>query len=79
MAEKLTIAKINAVRFREGDGEIKLWDGAVSGLCLRCFPAGGRTWAYRYREGSGGRSAKIRTLRLGSWPAVSIDAARAKT
>ncbi len=55
---------------------MKLWDGAVAGLCLRCFRSGGRSWVFRYREGSGGRSAKLRTLRLGSYPAVGLDAAR---
>ena len=77
MAEKLTIAKINAVEIPPGKAEIKIWDGGVNGLALRCFASGGRTWAFRYREGSGGRGSKLRTLRLGSWPAVGIDAARA--
>ncbi len=62
MAEKLTIAMINAAEIPPGKAEIKLWDGAVNGLCLRCFASGGRSWVYRYREGPGGRSAKIRSF-----------------
>jgi hypothetical protein len=74
---KLTIAQINAVRIPHDKFEIKLWDAAVSGLCLRCFATGARTWAFRYREGGGGRSAKLRTLKLGAYPAVGLDEARA--
>jgi integrase len=77
MAERLTIARINAVKFPAGKVEVRLWDSAVVGLCLRCFSSGGKTWTYRYREGGGGRSAKIRKLKLGSWPTVGIDSARA--
>jgi hypothetical protein len=77
VATKLTIAKIHAVTVSVGKNEVKLWDGAVNGLCLRCFASGGRSWVFRYREGGGGRSAKLRTLKLGSYPAVTIDGARA--
>jgi hypothetical protein len=59
---KLTIARINAAEIPPGKAEIKLWDGAVNGLCLRIFAGGGRSWVYRYRSGGGGRTAKIRTI-----------------
>ena len=77
MASKLTIAAINGVQIPAGKVETKLWDGAVPGLAMRCFSSGGRTWVFRFREGGGGRSARIRTLKLGAWPAVSLAAARA--
>ena len=73
---KLTVARINAAEIPPGKAEIKLWDGAVNGLCLRIFAGGGRSWVYRYRSGGGGRSAKIRTIKLGAYPALTIDAAR---
>src|SRR6476660_4472628 len=73
---KLTLARINTAKIPLGMTELKLWDGAVSGLCLRLFAGGGRSWAYRYRSGDGGRAAKVRTIKLGSYPALSIDAAR---
>jgi integrase len=72
---KLTIAKIQSVRIPDGQAEIRLWDAAVNGLHLRCAAGGARTWSFRYRAG-GGRKAKIRTLKIGAYPAVSIDAAR---
>ena len=73
---RLTIARVETVRIPPGKAEIKLWDGAVSGLCLRCFAGGGRSWVFRYRADGGGRSAAIRTLKLGNYPALSLDAAR---
>ena len=76
MKQPLTIARIQTAKVSAGAAEMKLWDGTVSGLCLRVFAGGGRTWTYRYRADGGGRSAKIRTLKLGSYPALSIDAAR---
>ena len=48
----------------------------VGGLCLRCFAGGRKSWTYRYRADGGGRSAKIRTLGLGTYPALTLDAAR---
>ena len=57
-------------------GEVKLWDGATTGLHLRVFAGGGRSWVFRYRADGGGRAAKIRSVKLGVYPAVSIDAAR---
>lgn len=72
----LTIAMIETVKIPEGETETKLWDGKVSGLCLRCFAGGGRSWTYRYRPNGGGRSAKVRSIKLGNYPALSIEAAR---
>ena len=43
MADKLTIARIDSVRVPPGKNEVKLWDGAVPGLCLRCFASGARS------------------------------------
>lgn len=72
---RLTIAQIQRTAAPES-GEIKLWDSAVRGLCLRVYAGGGRSWVYRYRAGAGGRSAKLRTIRLGTWPTLSIEDAR---
>jgi integrase len=76
MKKPLTIARIQTAKVPDGAAELKLWDGAISGLCLRCFAGGGRTWVYRYRADGGGRSAKIRTLKLGTFPALSLGGAR---
>ena len=53
-----------------------LWDGAVTGLGLRCLNGGAKTWIYVYRAAGGGRKSCSQTLRLGSWPEVSVEAAR---
>ena len=73
---KLTIALIRDVEIPPGKTETKLWDSVVSGLYLRCFASGSRSWVYRYRANGGGRSAKQKPIKIGNFPAVSIDAAR---
>ena len=76
MKQPLTIARIQTAKVPAGAAELKLWDGTVGGLCLRFFAGGGRTWVYRYRADGGGRNAKIRTLKLGTYPALTLDDAR---
>ena len=76
-AMKLTLARINAAEIPPGKAELKLWDAAVSGLYLRLLAGGGRSWVFRYRADGGGRSAKIRSIKLGNYPALTLDAARA--
>ena len=44
MKKPLTIARIQTAKVPDGAAELKLWDGATGGLCLRCFAGGGRTW-----------------------------------
>ena len=75
MRSRLTIAKIDTTKAPER-GEIKLWDSSVAGLYLRLLPGGTRTWTFRYRTDGGGRGAKVRSLKLGSYPSLSLDAAR---
>src|SRR5262245_18535102 len=60
----------------KGKAQHILWDGAVTGLGLRCLPGGAKTWVYVYRGGAGGRKSVSQTLRLGSVPEVTSDAAR---
>lgn len=53
-----------------------LWDGGtrgVSGLCLRVTPAGSRSFTYRYRN-TGGKQCWVK---LGSYPAITVEQARA--
>jgi hypothetical protein len=76
MKKPLTIARIQTAKVPDGAAELKLGMARSSGLCLRCFAGGGRTWVYRYRADGGGRSAKIRTLKLGTFPALSLGGAR---
>jgi integrase len=76
MARKLTVALIEGTQVPAGKSQVLLWDAAVTGLHLRCLAGGSKTWIYRYRAGDGGRSAPLRSVRLGSWPTLTIDAAR---
>src|SRR6516162_10742975 len=56
-------------------GQTMIWDQAVTGFALRILPGGSRTFWFQYRT-SGGRSGKNRMVRIGSWPTVSLNAAR---
>jgi hypothetical protein len=73
---KLTIAKIETAKIPPGKSELKLWDGDVSGLYLRLRSSGARSWVYRYRADGGGRSAAVKSVKLGNYPAVPLEAAR---
>ena len=72
---KLTIAKIAAVKIPPGKTEIKLWNDAVKGHYLRCRASGSKLWYYRYRPDGGGRSVPQKSVKIGDYPALSIDAA----
>ena len=56
-------------------GQTMIWDQAVTGFAVRILPGGSRTFWFQYRT-SGGRSGKNRMVRVGSWPTVSLNAAR---
>ena len=56
-------------------GQTMIWDQAVTGFAVRILPGGSRTFWFLYRT-SGGRSGKNRMVRIGSWPTVSLNAAR---
>src|SRR5262245_21873818 len=73
--EKITESMARSAAVPEGKRQIILWDGAVTGLGLRCLPGGGRTWIFVYR-GDGGRNANSQTLRIGGYPEVTVEAAR---
>src|SRR4051812_42804180 len=73
---KLTEAMCRSAVVPSGKSQMILWEGAVRGLGLRCLSGGSRTWIYIYRSAGGGRNAPSQTLRLGSWPEVTADAAR---
>ena len=73
---KLTMAQIQSAEIPHGKTQALLWDSAVTGLYLRCFAGGGRSWMFRYRADGGGRAAPLRSVKLGDYPTLSIDAAR---
>lgn len=80
MAKTLTKPKIEqAVRAGAPAGKacIVLWDSAPVGLGLKIRASGSASWIYQFRPKGVGRSEAARTLTLGSWPSVTLDAARA--
>ena len=60
-----------------GKPEAILWDGVIMGLGLRVRASGSASWMFSYRQGRRGRSEPARKVTLGSWPTLTIDAARA--
>jgi integrase len=79
MAENLTKAKIEkfvAAGVPPGKSEAWRWDSAVTGLGLRMRLTGSVSWLFVYRPRGVGRSEPSRKVTLGSWPSVSLDAAR---
>jgi integrase len=79
VADKLTRAKIEAflsAGVPDGKSEAVLWDAMVTGLGLRVRASGSVSWMFSYRPQGGGRATPSRKIRIGSWPAVSLDAAR---
>jgi integrase len=79
MADALTKAKIEkfvAARVPAGKSEAVLWDGAVTGLGLRLRLGGAASWTFQYRPKGVGRAEPSRKVTLGSWPTLTIDAAR---
>src|SRR5262245_62170767 len=73
---KITENMARSISVPDGRFHFILWDGAVTGLGLRCLAGGGKTWVYVYRPAGGGRRSSSQTLKLGSWPNVSVEAAR---
>jgi integrase len=69
--ERLTERRIKTVRAAQKPVELR--DALVRGLELRVMPSGSKSWALRYRRPS---DRKKRTLSLGAYPALSLDAAR---
>ncbi|MBO0763120.1 MAG: DUF4102 domain-containing protein [Hyphomicrobiaceae bacterium] len=73
----LTRATILKAEVPAGASQVLLWDTVVAGLCVRCLPGGAKTYQFRYRPAGAGRSTSPRTLRVGAFPALSLDDARA--
>jgi integrase len=79
MAENLTKARIEKFVSAEtpaGKTEAVLRDNAVTGLGLRVRATGSCSWVLVYRKRGAGRKGPVRRVTLGSWPALTLDAAR---
>lgn len=68
---------IRTLTLPEGAAETTFWDhghvDAAPGFGLRLRAAGGRTWIYQYKLGP-----KHNRLKLGSWPLLTLERARAQ-
>jgi integrase len=73
----LTKIRIAKAKVPPGAGQIMLWDALVSGFGVRCLPGGSKTFVYRYRPLGGGRRVNPRLLKLGAFPSLGLDDARA--
>jgi integrase len=73
----LTKSRIENAKVLPGTGQIMLWDCIVSGFGVRCLPGGSKTFVFRYRPHGGGRSINPRLLKLGAFPTITLDDARA--
>lgn len=87
MAQSLTDIKLRALLNNPPEERVELKDGIVEGLTVRVGPRGKATWTYRFRvRGAGGTTARgtllngsrYHRISLGTYPTVSIKAARAK-
>jgi len=75
-ARRLTETVCRGARVQSDKSQIVVWDSVVTGLGLRCLSGGTKTWIYAYRAADGGRRVNSQRVRLGSWPEVTVDAAR---
>ena len=73
---KLTETMTRSAAVPTGKKQVILWDGSVVGFGLRCYASGAKTWIYVYRAAGGGRKVQSQIFTLGSWPTVSVEAAR---
>ncbi|MFL6725899.1 MAG: tyrosine-type recombinase/integrase [Sphingomicrobium sp.] len=87
MATGLTDVKLKALVNNPPAERLELKDGVVEGLTVRVGRRGKPTWTYRFRvRGAGGTTARgtqlngarYHRISLGTYPTVSIKAARAK-
>jgi Arm DNA-binding domain len=75
-ARRLTEIVCRRAAVPAGKSQTILWDSVVTGLGLRCLSGGTKTWIYAYRTADGGRNVNSQRVRLGSWPELTVDAAR---
>jgi integrase len=73
-AAPLRITKANVGKFvcPQGQSEAFYWDREISGLGLRVYPSGRKTWILQYRDAAG----RTRRMPIGQAPAIDPTAAR---
>lgn len=59
-----------------GKPYLMLWDAGMTGLGLKIRSTGSCSWIFVYRPKNVGRRENTRTVTLGAWPGLTLDAAR---
>jgi integrase len=78
-AQTLTLAIIKqafAAGPPPGAAHTMLWDNKPLGLGLKIRASSSCAWVYCYRPKGAGRKEPSRTITLGTWPSVALNAAR---
>ena len=75
LTKKLVEAAIEA-GVPAGQAHVMVWDASPSGFGLRIRKGGGASWLYTYRPKGSPRGTAARVMTLGTWPTLSVDAAR---
>ena len=76
MADRIKLTEAVVAGVPVPNARTILWDAAVTGFGLRCTPSGAKSFVLVYRPRGLGRSGSSRTLTLGRWPDLSVEAAR---
>jgi integrase len=80
-AQKLTLARIEeavAAGPPAGKTQTMLWDKRSVGFGLKIRASGTHSWVFCFRPKGAGRREQSRTITIGTWPRVTLDAARTK-
>ncbi|CUH49807.1 site-specific integrase [Ruegeria atlantica] len=72
---KLSKRQIDNATCRE-DKTLFLWDGTLSGFGVRLLPSGAKRYVVKYRSYGGGRSAKQRSVTIGTHGQIPFDQAK---
>jgi integrase len=75
-SKPLTKRLIEQATVPPGKKELWLRDSIVRGFSVRCQRGGSKTFVYRYRPRGGGRAVNPELIRIGPYPAISLDDAR---
>lgn len=69
---KSTTIRLTRAAISSAQSNSALWDAEVPGLCLRTTPKGSKSFVFQFRA----RSGEQGKLKIGSYPAMTIDEAR---
>lgn len=75
MAQKLKLTKRAVEALRTEKSEEIFWDVDLTGLGLRVFPSGVKTYTFQYRSPRTGTTQKVK---LGRHGAITVEQARAE-